>query len=169
MHRQRVRSRGTVELFRPLAMDRFLAQLAPPNKRGCRLWTGTLSKAGYGRFHTDGRERLAHRWIYEQQAGRKLAKEEFVMHSCDTPACCELTHLNIGTAADNNRDRDEKGRTRARSGPTHPNAVLDEEKVRAIRALQARGFGYRRQSRILGIQESAIKGVLEGRTWKHVA
>lgn len=36
---------------------------------------------------------------------------KIVLHRCDNPKCCRPDHLQIGTIADNNHDRDAKGRT----------------------------------------------------------
>ncbi len=35
-----------------------------------------------------------------------------VCHVCDNPSCIRPEHLKLGTAAQNNRERDERGRAR---------------------------------------------------------
>lgn len=39
-----------------------------------------------------------------------VPKGRFVLHRCDVPACCNVDHLFLGSAADNARDMAAKGR-----------------------------------------------------------
>ena len=84
--------------------------LVPEND--CHVWTRARYKAGYGRFTIWGESRYVHRLVYfmmHPYADKKL----HVLHKCDNPPCANPEHLFLGTAADNMRDRDLKGRCRS--------------------------------------------------------
>lgn len=57
-----------------------------------------------------GRNAPAARVALEAKLGRQLVNGEVPRHTCDNPACVRHDHLLVGTQADNNRDRDERGR-----------------------------------------------------------
>lgn len=78
---------------------------------GCWMWTGCLSSAGYGRINLRGSVVYAHRFSYALAHGVKPTRGVVVMHSCDEPRCVNPAHLRLGTLADNNRDKAQKGRT----------------------------------------------------------
>lgn len=77
----------------------------------CWPWIGATDRDGYGRF----------RWKYRMLRAHSVAfrithpnvDTPCVLHSCDTPSCCNPKHLFGGTQADNVADRNRKGRTRA--------------------------------------------------------
>ncbi len=76
----------------------------------------------------------------EIHLSRKLAAGECVCHNCpggDNPACVNPNHLWIGSRADNNHDRHEKGRSGARGlrGASNPGAKLTEEQVIYIKKM----------------------------------
>ncbi|MFM9641525.1 HNH endonuclease [Streptomyces turgidiscabies] len=73
---------------------------------GCHEWAGRLTASGYGWFNPGpgGGTRAAHRWILEYHLGRKLERDELVLHSCDNRPCTRIAHLRVGTASDNMRD-----------------------------------------------------------------
>lgn len=54
-----------------------------------------------------------HRLVYVQHKGLALEDiaDQVVRHTCDNPRCINPTHLLLGTRADNNRDRAERGRS----------------------------------------------------------
>ena len=75
----------------------------------CWLWLAGKNKDGYGKVKIHGRSLQAHRVSWEIHHGPIPAGLN-VLHRCDNPACVNPAHLFVGTALDNNRDRDAKGR-----------------------------------------------------------
>lgn len=76
----------------------------------CLVWTGCTDPKGYGRVTVDGKTRLVHRVVWQEQVGP--IDQYLLMHSCDNPSCCNLDHLNPGTIAHNTADMYAKGRER---------------------------------------------------------
>lgn len=96
----------------------YMANLAVrPN--GCRLWDrGHATHNGYGRVNLHRPEGgfrgvLTHRFVWEQANG-PIPDGLCVLHHCDTPLCVELSHLSLGTHADNMADMARKGRANNR-------------------------------------------------------
>ena len=80
---------------------------------GCLEWQGARDKDGYGKISGSGGKAegmvLTHRVAYEEAYG-PIPNDRCVLHTCDNPPCCELTHLWLGDRADNNADMVAKGR-----------------------------------------------------------
>jgi hypothetical protein len=81
----------------------------------CWEWDGGKNRDGYGRFRDGAKIRTAHRVAYELTYGPIPDEDDegyriVVRHKCDNPGCTHPEHLALGTRADNNRDRDERGR-----------------------------------------------------------
>lgn len=97
----------------------------------------------------------------------------------ERPDGCEIRHLNgdkhdnraanlaWGTAKENAKDRDRHGRT-AR-GSRNGFAVLTEVDVRAIRRMICDGSAQRDVAATFGVSPRAVKHILDGETWRHVA
>ena len=75
---------------------------------GCKLWQGGTDSRGYGMIHFEGRAHYTHRLVYSALNG-ELKSTEVVRHKCDTPRCCEPSHLISGSRGDNIRDAFERG------------------------------------------------------------
>ena len=100
----------------------------------CWVWKLGKDKDGYGIFKgmigTTTFKR-AHRYSYALHTGDLLIGAQ-VLHSCDNPRCVNPAHLSSGTAADNMRDKLQKGRQRAPEGEKHRDAILTERQARRI-------------------------------------
>jgi hypothetical protein len=91
-----------------------------------------------------------------------------IRHKCDNPQCFNLNHLEIGTHADNARDKMER-----RQGPDgwiargeqNPRSRLTDEQVLDIRASEL--------SRVelsikYGISKTTVLDIRGSRSWKHL-
>lgn len=109
-HYERFRKYGTTTLENPSAEVRLAARICVTDS-GCMEWTGTVNAKGYGHIRSGGKNVAVHRlaWVI---ANGPIPDGLFVCHKCDNPPCCNVEHLFVGTAAQNNADRDAKGRTR---------------------------------------------------------
>lgn len=89
--------------------DRLTAGLVRmPNE--CLEWTGVVNEAGYGRIWVNNKWVLTHRLAWELMNG-PIPDGLCVLHHCDNPPCCNAEKcLFLGTRADNNADREAKGR-----------------------------------------------------------
>lgn len=106
---------------------------------------------------------LAHRAAYFIAHGQ-LDDTLFVCHSCDNPACCNPDHLFLGTHQQNMDDMAQKGRKVIpdRKGEKNGRAVLDQEKVLAIRNSDA---SYRALAKQYGVSKSQIARIKTNQHW----
>jgi hypothetical protein len=128
----------------------------------CILHTGSLNTKGYGRLQIEGRTRFAHRVAYCEANGLTLRDIEgkVVCHRCDNPPCINPDHLFLGTHADNQHDRNLKGR--GPQGSRNGRAAVDPAEVFSMRE---RGMLQRQIAAHFGVTQSAISKVLLGRSW----
>jgi hypothetical protein len=115
---------------------------------GCWLWLGYTDKGGYGRSEIALRCRGVHQAVFEAMVG-PIPDGLFVLHTCDTPACCNPEHLYLGTQKQNIQDRDGRGHT-ARGQKQHL-AKLTDAGVREIRSLSKAGNGAAELARRFGV------------------
>jgi hypothetical protein len=69
---------------------------------GCWLWTGCVSKDGYGMLRRNGRMAMAHRVAYELLVD-EIPAGLTIDHLCRVPACVNPKHLEVVTIGENVR------------------------------------------------------------------
>jgi len=161
---------------------------------GCWEWIGVRDGCGYGRlavYRESKRVRvfLAHRLSWALNRGA-IPRGLCVLHKCDNPPCVRPSHLWVGTQAENNADRDAKGRhwsvvkpdsaprgdahwMRTRPddvlrGECHGRAKLKERDVVKIKKLRTDGVPVKDLVKRFGVSSSTIYFILSGETWAHI-
>jgi hypothetical protein len=147
-------------------LDRFNAKWME-DVDGCHIWTKGADQDGYGHFQFEGRPLKAHRWLFGVMHG---FLPEQVMHHCDKPSCVRLSCLMPGTALENARDRDRKGRASDRRGARCPMAKLTVVQVEEIRAeAQCGVLTQRMLADVYGVAQSQVSAAINGKQWADVA
>lgn len=131
---------------------------------GCWVWTGSLSRYGYGNFRAGQSTMLAHRYSYLLHYG-ELPRAE-VCHTCDNPACVRPDHLFLGTHIENMYDAARKGRM-GRKG--RKGMAITDDIVRSIHAL-AGSMSQQAIGQQFGISQSHVSRIIHRKTsWSVVA
>ena len=117
---------------------RFHSKVKAGEPNECWPWIAkATANYGYGRM-TAGRGRYlrSHQVAWALQNG-PIPDGAIIRHKCDNPSCCNPSHLELGSQADNITDAMGRGRfvrPPRYVGAKHPRAKLDDAKVREIRA-----------------------------------
>lgn len=70
-----------------------MLHLVVMNERGCWIWPGTHSVAGYGKIRANRKQYYAHRMSYELFVGPIPKGHELHHFYCATKDCCNPNHL----------------------------------------------------------------------------
>jgi len=132
----------------------------------CWPWLGFIENHGYGRVRRDGRFILAHRFVYEEMVGA-IPDDLDLLHSCDSPPCCNPSHLFPGTHQDNMRDMVLKGRAQRLRGSEKPQAIIDEAIAAKIKERLMDSLATTVANE-LGVSLHIVYDIKSGKTWKHV-
>lgn len=132
----------------------------------CWEWSGYIHPTGYGGTSIDGSFILAHRLSYETFV-QPIPKNFCVLHRCDNRRCINPDHLFLGSRADNNADRDKKGR--AAIGDRIFTTKLSPKGVLQIRQLFSTGDHTKKDlADRFGVSANNIKEIVTNRIWKHL-
>jgi hypothetical protein len=127
----------------------------------CWVWTGFCAPSGYGSVTRHGKSHRVHRLAWEDAYG-PIPPDLIVMHLCDNRRCLRLTHLALGTCADNDRDRVSKGRQvrgeRVNGSRLSRNDVVDIRRRYPETSLKV-------LAREFSVNPTSIHRAATGRTW----
>jgi hypothetical protein len=130
---------------------------------GCLLWTAGVSTQGYGKFLLGGKTLPAHRAAWILEYGEMLSPDQFLLHSCDTRLCVEVTHLRVGTHEENMADRKARGRYNTSRGFNNPFARFNDAEVAGMRLLIERGVGYQQIAQVYDCTWQYVRLIAEGK------
>jgi hypothetical protein len=85
--------------------------LPEPHPERCWIWTGATNANNYGTVKVEGKAWMIHRLAYHVFNG-ELEPDLDVLHSCDTPPCCNPLHLRQRDRAGELGRSDRSGRSR---------------------------------------------------------
>lgn len=125
------------------------------------------TRSGHVTVYRDGQYVGVHRAAWELANG-PVPEGLYVLHRCDRPRCVNVAHLFLGTIADNNADRDRKGRHVALKGSSNGFARLNESSVAQLKRRLTDGATTYATAEEFGVSQSTVWLISAGRTWKHV-
>jgi hypothetical protein len=176
---------GQLSLFPAMVLtegdrERFWSKVAIGAADECWEWQASRHPQGYGQFQLKRYPVRASRLAWQLTHG-PIPDGQHILHKCDNPPCCNPAHLFLGTAGDNNRDRNSKGRsasgdrngTRAHPetrprGEAHPSAKLSEVQVREVLELTRQGRTRNQLAQHFNVCKSTIQWIVRGGNWKHL-
>lgn len=140
--------------------ERLWARVLKRGPDDCWLWTGSQAGKGYGVIRkwdeTKWAQSYAHREVLILASGLPDDTNNHALHSCDTPLCCNPSHLSWGSNSKNRK----KARNRLHN---QGNQKLVPEQVEAIRQ-DPRKYGD--IALTYGLHISSIARIKQGRGWK---
>lgn len=159
------RTPRTYEQIIKSVRERLEALSEPVPATGCWIFTGTTNRLGYGYIAWNKHKRMpAHRASYIVHVG-PIPTGFDVCHKCDVRSCVNPDHLWAGSHQENMADMVAKGRSPRMPGEQHPNAILNDDAVRFIRASNE---PKRLIAKLIGVSPTTIGDVRSGKSWKHV-
>jgi len=143
-------------------MLRLFKRIAVAGPAKCWEWQGYRQPSGHGHVKVGGRALKSHRVVYELFHG-PLERDEVVRHLCGNAACCNPSHLAVGTRQENAWDS-QRHRTFPQNG-----ARLDADTVIELRERYALGFrGFKALGSLYGVSEATASDIVHRRTWRDV-
>ena len=134
----------------------------------CWPWTASTNNQGYGQIEEANGKRVCRRSLYAHRVVWSLVFGPIpdgmeVCHKCDTPRCCNPSHLFLGTHGDNMADMARKGRAANNTIKLSPQQVLEIR--RAFAPKPKRGV-VTALSRAYGVSLSTIIRTCRRESWK---
>ena len=142
-------------------------KIGKPNE--CWIWQGYVSH-GYGTLRVmkapgskAQRHLRAHRLAWWLENSEPLPPDMLVIHSCNTPLCCNPRHLRLGTHKQNMEDVRKAGN---QAGAKNGNAKLTAQAVVAIREARQSGQSLKAIAEAHKIKVSSVSSICLGKIWK---
>lgn len=132
---------------------------------GCRVWNTDNTSNRYGWVSSGNINQSAHSLSYEINVG-SIPDGMNVLHRCDNGLCIRPEHLFLGSHAENMADKVAKGRQV--KGDRINTSKLNEGAVIEIRRRLSDGDSHRDIALEYSVDESTIRAIRDGKTWKHL-
>lgn len=145
-------------------LDRFWSYV--DKGQDCWEWT-KFTNRGYGAFGVNGVVVYVHKLSWCIHNG-PVPDGLCVCHTCDNRKCVNPAHLFLGTLADNNLDKEAKGRGVNLEGEAHGMSKLSVQEVIEIKRKLELGTGLSQLGREYNVTPQTIFSIKNGTTWKHV-
>lgn len=147
--------------------DRFWEKVNKKSDDECWEWIGYKDNKGYGILNNQHSTK-AHRISWVIHNG-KIPNKMCVCHHCDNPSCVNPNHLWLGSVAENNRDKELKGRHNGLRGERNFGSVLTEKQVLVIRDLYKTGnYSTYDLSEIFEVSRNCISRIINRKTWSYL-
>lgn len=139
-----------------------LANRLQRRPNGCLEWVGPVD-GGYGRIGVgSSKVERTHRLAWILVHG-PIPKDKVVCHRCDNRRCCDVSHLFLGSVADNTKDMVNK--RRQAWGTRVATNKLSEQQVLAIRRAISQGCTNRTLAKQYGVGSSTIQAIRKRKSW----
>lgn len=135
----------------------------------CKISWRVKNKEGYALcdYRYYGGYHFYHRYVYARYHKVDLKSTDVIRHTCDMPACYEITHLIKGTQADNMADM--RSKNRQPKGSDFNKSNLTDVIVLEIRRQYATGLITQQElSDKFGTSRRNIGYIVNKKVWKHV-
>lgn len=116
-------------------------------------------------FRRGSATHIASRVAYELSNG-PIPPGRHVLHTCDSPSCCNPAHLFLGTHAENMADMARK--RRAASGERNGKTKISADLALAIRRRVLAGEPRRAVADSTGVPYDTVRNIAVGRRWKYM-
>ena len=128
----------------------------------CVVWTAYRDKDGYGQMQINENPVRVIRAVVELRDG-PIPEGLVVRHKCDYPPCIKPEHLELGTHAENSRDKVVRGRST--KGSKNPAAKITASVADQIRERVAAGETQRSVAAAVGLSPSQVARIVRGESW----
>ncbi len=155
-------------LVDPGIKQRFWNKVCKKDSNDCWVFLGAKNSAGYGQFKFGKLGvTLAHRASWMITHNKIIPCNMCICHTCDNPGCVNPQHLWLGTRAENNQDKANKGRAPSgkMKGENHGRSKITAQQIHRIRRSKAKQCCLAEE---FGISPSAISMIINRKRWKHL-
>ncbi len=136
------------------------------NKTECWVWKLGKTRRGYGSANFK-KHCFAHKLSFICFTGHVPSAGMMVRHMCRAKACCSPSHLELGTAKENAKDRTRDGTQTRKPGEKNHNSSISDDNATMIKLSVGDGTQQQRADRF-GVSRSLVSNIDAKLAWKHI-